>query len=494
VTLAAALPLLVGIGAHADEDAPSPPPPAAKAPVAPAPVAPAAAPTAPTPPTEPTAAPIPADHAVLSGSLIDLGKPIPRARVRVVIPSAELRFPLPSGKHREVWGETDEKGAYSIDVPGIDAETTASIDILHPGHRRLVGTMMRGGDKNKVTLAPGKNSEFNAELPPTLYFAGQVVDEAGKPIEGVRVSSMLDTENSSGGVECTLTDAQGHFAVYGYRAEDFQERPEHLDPTANLSFRHGQYIDAHLKSVEKRPPAERDQLRVVMQAGRSIGGVVRGADGSPAPDLAVSIFQAKPYQRRGTRTDEKGMFRFDGVAPSDARLRIVDVPGNRKALIDLSVDQSDTDMKVSLEPFASPLETTHQVLGMTLADVTEPIDVAYDLQTKVKKNRGAMLVDPGDRVDDFGIGELRPGYVFWLVGNDRVSDVRSMVRQLVKEARSPTVPSASPLPSGGARVRVVYSFNDDQGHGTNTQYMKLSLADIVELERVLRSLGSEERE
>lgn len=501
VTLAAALPLLVGIGAHADEDDPAPPPPAAQAPVDPAPVDPAAAPTNPTPPTKPTAAAISADHAVLSGSLIDLGKPIPRARVRVVIPSAELRFPLPPGKHREIWGETDEEGAYSIDIPGIDAETTASIDILHPGHRRLVGTLMRGGDKNKVTLAPGKNTEFNAELPQSLYFAGQVVDEQGDPIEGVRVSSMLDTENSTGGVESTLTDAEGRFAIYGYSAEDFQEGPEHVDPTVIASFKHGQYIHAYLESIEKREPSEHDQLRVVMQRGRSIGGAVTAADGAPVPDVAVSIFQAKPHQRRGTRTDQQGKFRFNGVAPSEATLRIVDVSGNRKSIEDLTVAGSNTEMKVTLEPFASPLETTHEVLGMTLSDVTDKIDEAYDLQTMIGKTRGAMVVDPGKRADDFDIGLLRPGYVFWMVGNDRVTDVRSMVSQLVKEAKSPTIPpgakgnmSAGVLPNGDAQVRVVYTFNDDRGHGTNTAYMKLTKEDIAELDRLRERLGPAEQE
>jgi protocatechuate 3,4-dioxygenase beta subunit len=469
VTLAAALPLLIGLSASAQQG-------------------------------DQQAADQGAQPATLAGKVTDPdGKPLGGARVRVVVPSAELRFPLPPDKHREVWGETDEEGAYSIDIPGIDAETTASIDILHPGHRRLVGTMMRGGDKNKVTLTPGKNMEFNAELPPTLYFAGQVVDEAGEPIEGVRVSSMLDTENSTGGVESTLTDAEGRFAVYGYGAEDFHEGPRHVDPTAIISFKHGQYIDAHLESVEKRAPSEHDQLRVVMQKGRSIGGTVMAADGAPVPDVAVSIFQEKPHQRRGARTDSEGKFRFNGVAASEARLRIVDVPGNRKALIDLTVDQSDTDMKVSLTPFASPIETTHQVLGMTLADVTDKVDEAYNLQTIVGKNRGAMIVDPGDRVDDFDIGPLRPGYVFWMVGNDRITDVRSMVSQLVKEAKSPTIPpgargnlSARVLPNGGAQVRVVYIINDDRGHGTNTQYMKLTAADIAELERVLKTLGTEE--
>ena len=53
------------------------------------------------------------------------------------------------------------------------------------------------------------------------------------------------------------------------------------------------------------------------------------------------------------------------------------------------------------------------------------IDEAYDL--RATKTKGVMIVDPGDRFADFEVGELRPGYVFWMVGNDKVENLRAML-------------------------------------------------------------------
>ena len=123
---------------------------------------------------------------------------------------------------------------------------------------------------------------------------------------------------------------------------------------------------------------------------------------------------------------------------------------------------------------------------MTLTDVTPAVNKAYDLNAD--NVRGVMIVDPGDRADDFAIGELRPGYVFWMVGNDRAGDLQTMVNRLVQEANAPTIPpgaagntSAWIEPDGTAKVRVVYLFENESSRGTNTQYMRLEPRDVAEL-------------
>jgi hypothetical protein len=112
-----------------------------------------------------------------------------------------------------------------------------------------------------------------------------------------------------------------------------------------------------------------------------------------------------------------------------------------------------------------------------------------------------MIIDPGTRFEDFAIGELRPGYVFWMVGNDRVSDLREMVSHLVNEAKSPTIPpdadgntSAWIEKNGDARVRVVYNFDNEELRGSNTQYMRLSQKDIAELMELQQRLESNQNE
>ncbi|MDA8563034.1 carboxypeptidase-like regulatory domain-containing protein, partial [Mariniblastus sp.] len=379
------------------------------------------------------------------------------------------------------------------------------VDILHPGYQRLVGTLMSGGSPNEVSLSPNGEAEFDAKLTEALYFAGQVVDEAGTPIEGVSVASNLNTDRSSGGIERTHTDSEGRFEVHGYQAAYFEHVPELSDLarvvvqrmlglrsdagfyTGAISFRHDRYEDASLKKIEDLEPGKRSELLVVMQSGHSIGGVVKGADGTPARDLVISITQTKPSQRKAMRTDAQGEFRFDGIKSGNAVLRVVDVSGNRKVIEDYVVDADDTKMTLKLESFESPITQTFQALGVTVADVTEEIKSTFDLDY----SQGVVVVDISDRLREELNDWVRPGDVCWMVGNDRIGDLKELVNQMVKEAKSPTIPrgamgntSAYIEENGDAKVRVVYSYNDDRGHGSNTQYLKLTPQDVDELEKL----------
>lgn len=232
------------------------------------------------------------DPSTLVGHVLDAdGQPIADAKVRVVIPSADLRFAVNPKEHRELWVETDPTGSYSIEVEGIDKECTASVDILHPGHRRLVGTLMSGGSPNEVKLSPGGRAEFNARLPEALYFAGRVVDEANNPIEGVSVLSALNSPTSSAGVERSVTDSDGRFAVYCYESRMFEDEGflNRGKTTATVRFQHDRYISADLRKLEDLEPANRDELRVTMDAGSTIAGSVIDADGKAAADMLISI-------------------------------------------------------------------------------------------------------------------------------------------------------------------------------------------------------------
>ena len=89
--------------------------------------------------------------------------------------------------HKLLEARSDAGGDYRLEIPGIAERTTVSIDAMKPGYRRLVGTLMSGGDPRDVEVAPGKAAEASLILRPALYFAGIVVDEHGKPIPGVKI-------------------------------------------------------------------------------------------------------------------------------------------------------------------------------------------------------------------------------------------------------------------------------------------------------------------
>ena len=432
-------------------------------------------------------------NATLVGRVTDTdGKPLADAKVRVVVPTGNLRFSIDPSVHREFFAQTDTDGKYSVEVSGIDSESTASVDILHPGHRRLVGTLMSGGDPNEVTLSPGKQSEFDAKLPASLYFAGRVADEAGKPIEGVSVGSNLRSGTGSSGVERTSTDADGRFAVYSLQAKHISGDEPFGETTVSIGFADDRYISTYLENLEDLDVDKRDQLKMELRSGYSIAGIVKDADAAAVQAVVVSIDQPKS-QRKAVRTDADGRFRIDGLESGASKLRAVDAVGKQKLIEELDIDANDLDKTITLKSFDAPIAKTYSVLGMTLADITESLDDAYDLGTN--KNNGVLILDPGTRADEFEIGELRPGYLFWLVGNEKIVDTQKFVQQLVKEATPPIDPDGNQSAwienDGDAKVRVVYTYNNEKAHGTNTQYIRLTPQDVAELEQLLKTMPSD---
>lgn len=434
--------------------------------------------------------------ATVSGQVTDTaGKPLADAKVRVVIPAADLRLFKMTSDYREVWGQTDANGKYSLVIPGIEHDTTAAIDVLHPGHRRVGGAIMGGGgEPSDVALVPGGQAELNARLPERLYFAGQVVDESGKPIAGVEVFASLSANGGGYAIESALTDAEGKFAIYCYDATWLENSAAWRQPIASIQLTHNEYIQNTINDLQAIEPSKRDRLQVVMKKGLSLAGQVLNPDQSPAGGVAITISQP-PYQRKGMLTDTNGKFRFDGVVASSTQLRVVNFVGNSKLIQTFDIDQSDLARTLTLEPVESPIATTHRVLGMTLTNITGAIVAAYGYDTPGPSPEGVMITNPGPRFESFEIGELRPGDVFMVVGTEDVGDLKKFVSHLIQEAKSPTTPpgpgvnpSAYPGGNGEMHVRVVYRYNDDRGNGTNTQYMKLTKQDVEELEKVLETL------
>ena len=112
---------------------------------------------------------------------------------------------MPAHHHKQLEAKSDAKGDYRLEIPGITEPTTISIDAMKPGYRRLVGTLMAGGDAKSVEVAPGTAAEASLILKPALYFAGIVVDEQGKPISGVKICANASFGRGSGGVERTAS-------------------------------------------------------------------------------------------------------------------------------------------------------------------------------------------------------------------------------------------------------------------------------------------------
>jgi hypothetical protein len=410
--------------------------------------------------------------AMLSGRVTnEAGEPLREARVIVAIPARDMRFV--DAKHNTLEAHTDEKGEYRLEIPTIKP-TVVSLDVMKPGYRRSVGTLMSGGDAKEVSVAPGAKAEASFVLQPALYLKGSVVDEDGQQICGVEIGANVAFARGTGGVERTASKSDGSFELFNYSVE-----PRVGEEAARglVTFEHPDYIASRIKDSYAFSPAERESIRIVLPTGRKVSGTVHDVAGRPVSNVMVEAFLQNGRERKATTTDANGEFRLRGLAggPSMLRAHALELNQKVKLPIDLDGDKSGVDLRLEAISLAAVPEVVG-VLGMTLTDLTPELESVYELH----HDRGALILDPGEDPDRLEIGQLMEGNNFWMVGMKRVGSVREFVAQILAEAAQQDTDEYS--------VRVVYSFRNLDHIGTNTQYLKLTKGDIDQLREVQAQL------
>src|SRR5262249_9439962 len=145
----------------------------------------------------------------------------------------------------------------------------------------------------------------------------------------------------------------------------------------------------------------------------------------------------------------------------------------------LNGDKADLEVRLRPIPLPANLETC-AALGMRLTDVTPNLRAAYDLYD----DRGALILDAGKDSDRLKIGKLAEGYVFFMVGNERIGSVREFVDGLLAETAGQN--------ADRYRVRIVYiSSRVDFDHITNTRYLQLTKDDLKPLKELSDRLAPE---
>jgi hypothetical protein len=145
----------------------------------------------------------------------------------------------------------------------------------------------------------------------------------------------------------------------------------------------------------------------------------------------------------------------------------------------INLDRDQNDLDVRLQAMSIPVDLkTSTVLGMKLTDTTPELRAAYDLFDV----SGALILDPGPKPERLNIGKLEHGYNFWMVGNKRIGSVREFVEQILTEVGDADRDQYT--------IRCVYSFSRLDFDGTNTQYLKLTKADIEQLKGILEQLSA----
>lgn len=425
--------------------------------------------------------------AILRGRVTDeAGAPLAGVRVRVAIPATDMRFvdvrrdlvDGPDVAHRLMETRTDANGAYRLEIPGITGPSKVSLDAMKPGYRRLVGTLMSGGDLRTVEVKPGAEAEASLKLKPSLYFRGTVVDEQGKPISGTSVAANASYVTASGGIERTATNRDGSFELFCY-SEKLPDIGQGVG-RGLVYFVHPDYAHGQIDNVYTVALKDRESLRIVLRTGYKVTGTVLGRTGKPVPRALVMAGRKDLGHERSTQTDANGKFALRGLSGGPSVLKARSLEFKQKADVPLTLNGDKLDLVVRLKPIVVPGGIkTYSVLGMKLANVTPELKSAYDLWN----DRGAFIVDPGPNPGRLKIGEIVEGDVFWMVGDRRIGSVREFVDRLLAE---PGVPIA-----GDRRIRVVYSFLRVDSEGTNTQYIRFTEDEREQLKELADQLAAD---
>lgn len=421
-------------------------------------------------------------NAILQGRVTDENDaPVADVRILIAIPAVDMRFmdwvsdsgveDFPKPKTR-LDARTDAKGNYRLEIPGLTKPAQISIDAMKPGYRRLSGTLMRGGDARKAEVIPGKVAESSMTLVPALHFAGTVVDEQGKPIPSVQIAAAARSSSASGGIEITVSDADGAFAIFNYSIKPETIREEVTK--GRVSFEHPHYLYETIDDVYALEQDRRTVLRIVLKSGRTIGGTVVDSAGKPVAGALVKATRNDGDYRKGTLSDAEGRFVLRGLAEGVTRLaaRSWDIKARRLMPIGATGDKKDVEIR--LQPIEMPAGLkTYSVLGMTLADVTPALRDAYELHL----NQGAVILEPGKDFDRLKIGRITEGDFFWVVGDGEIRSVRDFLEQLLALTAGQNADEFS--------IRIVYGFSRVDGEGNNTQYLKFTKDERKQMEEVL---------
>lgn len=186
---------------------------------------------------------------------------------------------------------TDADGRFLIEAvaEGERIQVMASAE----GYTRGEGRMVRAPTESPVEIVLERGGRLS----------GTVVDTGGAGVEGARLSIGVRRGDNFSGHHSGSTDADGRFEIEGVAIG-----------TATIQAHKAGYPTGHLRDIEVRADAKRDDLRIVLDAAGTLFGTVTDSERRPVPGAAIVVSSRDPanmlLSNADARSDGDGAYRL----------------------------------------------------------------------------------------------------------------------------------------------------------------------------------------
>lgn len=319
----------------------------------------------------------------VSGTVTDRdGDPVPG--VEVIVDDR-----LGSGEWTVV---TDADGEYVAD--GLPAGRY-SVCFLLPREDALAGECWEDVEEwaaqSGTSLVLGEGEQragVDAELWAAIHLRGTVTDEAGRPVEGVRVSAAWtrpgDPDNWVSCCDSDQTASDGTYDIGPLYSGDYRVTfsDRGLDRYRTQQWNGGEWFSVGRGEVVDGIDARLEDLARVT-------GVVTGPDGRAAEGATVRVLEVTPsgatIERRTVRLASDGGYDTGGLQPGRYRLRFDAAPGllrSEGVTLDVAADPLVRDAELALAPAVRntrrPILVGHPHVSERLTVRPGTWDVDYD--------------------------------------------------------------------------------------------------------------------
>jgi hypothetical protein len=324
------------------------------------------------------------DHTKMQINVVDqAGKPIVGAKILASIWDVEptTRKGTPNRDYT-----TDDKGIALVERPS--ELRIIRLWASHPDFVTLFAHWEEGEHDNGRLLP----AEFTLTLPKGVEIGGRIIDEAGKPVAGVRVEATLRDETQvaankpnvrhdkwlANGNDSAVSDQEGQWVVKNVPASFDRDAKNRV----SLRFNHPNYIPIPEDGRPAiQPTYAADALRArtletILKSGFQLEGVVRDSSGKPIAGALV-IRGDNPYSQPGSKevvADNEGRYRLPTLAAGKLLVTVVAkgwMPQLREIELGAELNKLDFQLEAGLPLKVRIVDQTGQPISKCYVSLQE---------------------------------------------------------------------------------------------------------------------------